>query len=356
MIVRELKLKLTKKQEKILLDWLWNLSGVYNWAIRKIKQDARDKIYYSRIEFQNLLADHGKKIGIPSHTIQGTLVQAWMAWDRCFKKKAREPKLKSNRNRLSSIPFPDSIPWTRITDKTIKIPVLGILKYHKQEIPYGSIKRTRIIRRASGWYIQLTIDYNYTFKVEQTDRKIGIDTGLKKLAILSDGIKIENQRNYLHSQKRLAQAQRGKRKKLVSRLHERIKNRRRDYNHKVSRKIVERYSEIYVTNDNLKGQSKLFGKSIGDAGISQLRTFLSYKSRFNGRKFALVDSRKTTMTCGTCGALTGPSGLSELAVRVWECSDCGSVLDRDINAANVILKLGLGINLVSNKGEVQCQI
>jgi transposase len=65
----------------------------------------------------------------------------------------------------------------------------------------------------------------------------------------------------------------------------------------VSRRIVENYSEIYCTNDNLKGQAKKFGKSVGDAGISQLRQFISYKSDNHGRRFGLVDSAKTTMTC-----------------------------------------------------------
>jgi len=91
MITREIKLKLNKVQEETLNTWLWNLTGVYNWGIRKIKLDANDKYYYSKMTFQNLLADHGKKLDIPSHTIQGTLIQAWTSWDRCFNKMAKEP-------------------------------------------------------------------------------------------------------------------------------------------------------------------------------------------------------------------------------------------------------------------------
>ena len=161
--------------------------------------------------------------------------------------------------------------------------------------------------------------------------------------------KYENERNFVKGQERLSQAQRGKNKKLVARLHERIKNRRKDCNHKVSREIVQSYKEIYVTNDNLRGQSKIFGKSISDAGISQLRNFISYKSGNHSRIFKLVDSKNTTKTCGGCGSLTGPIGLHMLHVRVWECSACGAQLDRDINSANVILKLGLGYSLVNLK-------
>ncbi len=347
MITRDLKLKLNKKQETTLNEWLWILTGVYNWGSRKIELDAQNKIFYSKLDFQNLLADHGKKIGLPSHTIQGILLQAYNAWSRCFKKLSKKPKLKSIRNKLNSIPFPDMIPQSRIKEKSIRIPLLGDLRFFKQEIPAGKIKCSRIIRRASGWYLQITIDAIHTFQVKDTEDKVGIDTGFKHLAILSNGKKYENERNFIKGQKRLAQAQRGKNKKLVARLHERIKNRRKDYNHKVSKEIVQNYKEIYITNDNLRGQSKVFGKSVSDAGISQLRNFIIYKSVNHGRLSKLVDSKNTTKTCGGCMSLTGPTGLRMLNVRVWECSACGAHLDRDQNSANVILQLGLGCSLVN---------
>ena len=346
MIIRELKLRLTTKQKNLLNQWLFNLTGVYNWAIRKIKLNADNQIYFTKFDFVNLLSNHGKKVGIPSHTIQGILDQAYTTWQRCFKRISGKPKLKSVRNKLNSIPFPDPI---TVNDKTIRIPKLGKVRYFKQKLPVGKIKRARIIKRASGWYLQLTIDTDHKFPVKLTDKKIGIDTGFKHLAILFDGTKFENKRNFIKSQKRLAQAQHGKRKQLTARLHERIKHRRKDYNHKVSRFIVENYSEIYITNDSLRGQSKVFGKSVSDAGISQLRQFILYKSDVHSRKCVLVDSKFTTMTCSVCGSLTGPQGLFGLVVRNWECSACGAQHDRDINSAKVILNFGLGYSLDNNR-------
>jgi putative transposase len=76
-------------------------------------------------------------------------------------------------------------------------------------------------------------------------------------------------------------------------------------------------------------------------GISQLRQFISYKSDNHGRKCVLVDSKNTTLTCSNCGAKTGPTGLGGLKVRTWNCA-CGSQHGRDINAAKVVLKTGLG--------------
>jgi len=345
MLTRELKLRLTTKQKNLLNQWLFNLTGIYNWAIRKIELNADNKIYFTRFGFCNGLNNHCKKLGIPSHTMQGVLDQAYISWQRYFKRVSEKPKLKSVRNKLNSIPFPDPILLHSVSDKTIRVPRLGKVRYFKQKLPVGKIKRARIVKRASGWYLQLTIDTNYKFPVKDTDKKIGIDTGFKYLATLSDGTKFNNPRNFVKAQKRLAQSQRGKRKKLTARLYERIKYRRKDYNHKVSRFIVENYSEIYITNDNLRGQSKIFGKSIGDAGINQLKQFILYKSDVHSRKCVLVDSKYTTMTCSICGALTGPQGLFGLVVRSWECSACGAQHDRDINSAKVILNFGLGYSL-----------
>ena len=239
MITREIKLKPTKTQEKHLNIMLFQCTGLYNLILRRIKQDAENKIYHTKYSLFNQFAGHSKKVDIHSRTIQAVIERAYNSWDRCFKKIAKEPKLKSVRNKLNTIPFPDLIKRTKLENNRIKIPLLGSIKYHKQELPEGAIKQGRIVKRASGWYFQFIIDTGHLFEVKDTREKIGIDTGFKHLAVLSNGIKYENQRNYITGQKRLAQAQRGKRKKLTARLHERIKNRRKDYNHKVSKQIIQ---------------------------------------------------------------------------------------------------------------------
>ncbi|RPI56458.1 MAG: transposase [Deltaproteobacteria bacterium] len=345
MLVRELKLKPTKRQEATLNEWLWCLTGVYNWASRKIELDAQDKIYHRKLAFQNSLSGVSKKLDIPSHTIQATILQAYNAWERCFKKVSKQPKLKSVRNKLRSICFPDPLNGKRISENRISLPGLKSVRFYKQDLPEGSIKQARIVKRALGWYCQICIDTVHIFPVENTDEAVGIDTGFKDLAILSTGKKFSNGREFVKGQKRLAQAQRGGRKKLAARLYERISSRRKDYNHKVSRQIVQNFKEIYITNDNLRGQAKIFGKSVSDAGISQLRQFLIYKGAQHSRKVVLVDSKYTTMTCSICGSLTGPTGLSGLVVRTWKCGACGAQHDRDVNAAKVILKSGLGCSL-----------
>jgi putative transposase len=83
MIQRPRQLRLNPSQAHQLNTWLFQLTGVGNWAIHKIEQDAKDGISYSQKAFHTLLADHGKKLGIPSHTLQGMLDTAYTAWQRC---------------------------------------------------------------------------------------------------------------------------------------------------------------------------------------------------------------------------------------------------------------------------------
>jgi len=340
MIVRQLKLKLTKKQEMQLNQWLWNLTGLYNWAIKKIEHDAQDGIYHSAFDFNHFTANHSKTMGIPSHTLQGITNQACDSWQRCFKKIAKKPKLKGQRNKLNSIPFPDPIKPPK--DNRIGIPSLGKVKYHKQDLPEAEIKCGRILKKASGWYLCLWLDCDHKFAVKDTDKVVGIDPGFSTLLTLSDGTKIKNPRELTKGAKRLAQSQRGNNKKLTARLQERQANRRNDRNHKISRKLVEDYKEVYYSDDNFKGMAKVFGKSVSEASLGDLVRKLTYKSKVCGRQLKPVNSKFTTMTCNSCGSLTGPKGIAGLKVRHWVCKVCGTVHDRDLNASINVLNVGVG--------------
>ena len=228
---------------------------------------------------------------------------------------------------------------------TTQSPNFGKIKFHKQELPAGKIKMSRIIKKPSGWYLAVWIDAEHTFAVKDTDKAVGIDPGFKSLLALSDGTKYENPRELRNGEKRLAQAQRGKRNKLAGRLLEKQTNRRNDRNHKISREIVENYKIIKYSNDNFKGLAKTHGKSVSEASLSNLIDMITYNGRLGGRDVIPVNSKFTTMTCSACGAKTGPHGWNGLAVRNWECSACGAVHDRDINSAVVVLNSGAGAAL-----------
>jgi putative transposase len=340
MLVRALKLKLNRDEEVRLKRWLWHLTAVWNFAVRKIELDAHDGVYHSAFEFQNLLAGHSVKVGIPSHVLQGVLTQVHQSWKRCFAKISRRPRLKGRRNPLNSIPFPD--PVKRPITNKIRLLGLGHLRYHKQDLPEGKIKCARIVKRPSGWHLCLWIDAVHKFPVKTTAQTVGIDPGFHTLLTLSDGRKIENPRELRKGAQKLGQAQRGRNKRLVARLQERQANRRRDRNHKISRRLIEEYQTIFYSEDNFRGLAKVHGKSVREAGLGQLIGMLTYKAVPAVRRVVPVSSRFTTMTCSACGALSGPKGWGGLAVRQWQCSACGADHDRDINAAKVVARVGAG--------------
>lgn len=180
---------------------------------------------------------------------------------------------------------------------------------------------------------------------------IGIDLGLKSFATLSTGESIANPRFFRRQEKQLAKAQRKlsvakkgnpeckKRRKAVAHIYERIANKRRDFAHKESRKLVNRFALIVFEKLNIKGLLKnhCLAKSISDAAWNQLVNFTQYKAENAGRKCIQVNPRNTSQMCSGCGDIVE----KDLSVRVHECPACGLVLDRDHNAAINILTLGL---------------
>ena len=347
MIQTQLKLRLNTKQDAILTGWLWNLTGVWNWAVRKIELDAKDKIFYSPKDFQNLLAGHSEKMEIPSHTLQGMLSQAHLAWTGCFKKNAKKPRLKGMRNKLNSIPFPD--PLRSPKGNHIAVPGLGSVRFHRQDIPEGKIKCGRIVKRASGWYLCLFIAADREPIARTAHGRVGIDPGFKSLLTTSEGEIIEHPRELEAGSLRLAQAQRGNDRTLAARLQERMANRRKDRNHKLSRQLVAENILIGFSADNHKGVANKFGKSVSSSSHYQLRQMLSYKSRAGGTEYIEVNSKFSTKTCSNCGSLSGPTGWTGLSVRQWRCTDCGSLHDRDVNAARNTLHAAAGLAV-----EVSC--
>ena len=340
MIQTQLKLRMCKTQERIAESWLPILGSVFNFAVRKIELNAKDKIYFSKNDFQNLLANHGERLDIPSHTLQGVLCTVHDAWKRCFKKIAGKPRLKGMRNKLTSIPFPDPIKAPK--GNRITLPSLGSVRFYKMDIPDGKIKCGRMVKRASGWYLCLFIDAEPK-KIERTGYgEIGIDSGFSNLLTTSDGEIIEHPRELEASAERLAQAQRGHDKHLAARIQERVANRKKDRNHKITTRLVSENVLIVWSKDNHKGIAKKFGKSVASSAHAQIRGMLSYKSPTSGTTFVEAASKDSTKTCNECGKPTGPTGLAGLSVRSWVCRDCGASHDRDVNAAINTLNIGAG--------------
>jgi putative transposase len=172
---------------------------------------------------------------------------------------------------------------------------------------------------------------------------IGIDLGLQRFAAFSDvGIPpIEAERFYRDLEPALARAQRARKKKRTRAIHAKMRNRRRDFLHKLSTRVVKANGAIFVGNVNASALAKTRqAKSVLDAGWSAFRTMLLYKCDDAGVWFDEVDEAFSTQTCSVCNSRTGPKGREGLGIRGWQCSVCDAIHDRDVNAAHNILTAG----------------
>jgi putative transposase len=185
------------------------------------------------------------------------------------------------------------------------------------------------------------------------DKAVGIDLGLKSFLITSDGKTIPNAKYYTRDEKKLAKAQRqharkkkgsknrNKARKKVARLHARIADTRRDFQHKASTRLIRENQVICLETLNVKGMLKnhCLAKAISDVGWGEFTRQLEYKAKWYGRTITKIDRwYPSSKTCSDCGHILETLTLD---VREWVCPCCGTWHDRDINAAQNILAAGL---------------
>lgn len=187
----------------------------------------------------------------------------------------------------------------------------------------------------------------------ETEKTVGIDLGLKSLLVTSDGETIANPKYYVRDEKKLAKAQRrhersrkgsknrDKARRRVARLHARIADLRRDFQHQVSTRLIRENQVICLETLNIKGMLKnhCLAKAISDVGWGELTRQLEYKAKWYGRAVVCIDRwEPTSKTCYDCGYVLDSLTLD---VRKWACPNCGTIHDRDENAAKNIESAGL---------------
>lgn len=193
------------------------------------------------------------------------------------------------------------------------------------------------------WYINCPVEVEEA-SVASIDN-VGIDLGLKDFATLSTGEKIAVPQLYRKSEMALGMSQRARKTRRIRAIHAKVTNRRKDFLHKESAKLVKKYGLIVVGDVSpTKLSQTRMAKSVLDAGWSRFKNMLSWKSRLRGGGMLLeVSERFTTQTCSNCGSRphSRPKGIAGLRNRLWQCDDCGSEHDRDVNAACNIRRIGL---------------
>ena len=172
---------------------------------------------------------------------------------------------------------------------------------------------------------------------------LGIDLGLRTFAAFSDKTlpPIEAGHFYHDLEPALATAQRARHRNRSRAIHAKIANRRKDFLHKLSTRLVKANRALFVGNVNVSALAKTRqAKSVLDAGWSAFRTMLLYKCADAGVWFAEVDEAFSTQICSVCDSRAGPKGRKDLGIRGWQCAACGSIHDRNVNAAHNILAAG----------------
>jgi putative transposase len=206
--------------------------------------------------------------------------------------------------------------------------------------------------KCNQYFVSILVETEVEIK-QNTGRSIGIDLGLKHLCILSNGIKIDNPRWFRETQAKLKRAQQHFSRKTkgssrynqqrlkVAKLHLKVANQRKDFQHNFSTWLVNNYDTILTEDLNVKGmvKNRRLAKSISDASWSSLVSMIAYKSNWYGRSFHKIDRwYPSSKTCSSCGHKETNMGLH---VRDWKCPSCGTEHDRDLNAAVNILHKGL---------------
>lgn len=268
------------------------------------------------------------------------------------KQAAGYPRFKG-KNRYDSFTYPQS-GFVLEGDK-LHLAKIGSVRLRLSRPVEGKIKSCTIKRQADGWFVIFTAETE-TQPLPECSKQVGIDVGLLSFATLSDGTEIDNPRYYKEAQAKLRRVQRkvARRKKgsnrrrkaihLLARTHLQVGNRRRDFQHKISRWLVDNYGLIAIEDLNVKGlASGMLAKSVNDAGWGYFLNMIAYKAENAGRQFVKVNPSGTSQTC-LCGAHT-PKSLSQ---RWHQCSECGLSLGRDHVSAQIILNRALGLSVLAS--------
>jgi putative transposase len=212
-----------------------------------------------------------------------------------------------------------------------------------------------VIRDSAGRYFASFVIETGPVTLPGTGPVTGIDLGLTHFAVLSDGRKIASPQFLRRAQKKLRRAQRSLSRKekgsrnrdkarvKVARAHAQVADARREFHHQLSTTLIRDNQAVAVEDLAVKGLARTpMAKSVHDAGWSAFAAMLEYKARLHGREFHRIGRFiPTSQTCSACGVKDGPKPLH---VRAWQCHECGTWLDRDINAAvNVAKAAGLAV-------------
>jgi len=349
----------TKEQESLLSKHFGHCRFVFNKFLNERKEKyLNEKTSLNYYDNARTLTDLKKDKEfvwlkeVNSQSLQSAIRNLDIAYKNFFNKQNKFPRFKSKYDR-QSFKIPQNI---TIENGKLVIPKFkdGIKLNLHRELEGEPLFATISKATTGKYHVSITCEIEYQ-PFKKTGKSVGVDTGIKELAILSDGSSYENIKSLKTKLKKLKYEQRqlskktkgsqsrNKQKIKLALVHEQITNIRKDYLHKVTTEIVKNHDIISVEDLAVKNIMKnhCLAQAMSDVSLGAFYTMLEYKANWSDRQFVKIDRWfPSSKTCSSCGWIKQDLTLS---IREWTCESCGENHDRDVNAAKNILKQGLNI-------------
>jgi putative transposase len=346
----------TPEQEHFLARTFGCVRYVYNWALAvrdKAFKDGGRMSYADTDKALTALKRQPETVWlneVSSVPLQQALRDLQSAFSAFFAKRTGYPSFKKKGARAAARFTKSAFSYT--DGNRLSLAKMGVLRVKWDRRLPSDPSSVTVIREASGRYFVSFVVEVETRDLPATGQQVGIDFGVSRLATLSTGETVANPKHsYKRAsrlallQRRLARKQSGSKRRMlakraVARAHERIANARKDALNKLTTRLVKEFDVIHIEDLNLRGMVKnhALARSLSDAGIGMAVRMIEEKAERYGRTVIRVDRwLPSSKMCSDCGHVVSALPLN---IRSWGCPECGSVHDRDLNAAKNILAVG----------------
>jgi putative transposase len=364
MTIKAHKIRLfpTKEQEIALSKAAGTARFAWNWALNEWEKQYKEGLKPNEGKLRKQLNSIKREqfpwmLEVTKCAPQAAIMNAGQAYNFYFKslktkssRKVGKPRFKSKRDTKQSF-YIDNI-TNQIENGLFYVPKLKFgIKMAEQLRFSGKIMSYTVSKDVDRWYVSILID-TAVQELPKTGKTVGIDLGIKTLAVMSDGTVIENAKLLKQNLKKLRRQQRAfarkqkesknreKARVKLSKTHRKIRLKRKDIIQQATTKLVKNYDVLVIENLSVANmvKNRKLSRAISEIGWGMFRTILSQKCEMYGKKLIVAGKfYPSSKTCSNCGCIKEELKLSE---RTYNCEDCGFSIDRDLNAAINLQKLG----------------